>query len=301
MDPARLISTSEAIDPVFVFIFGACLLLLLGITVTMAIFVLRYHRCRSPQPTSQVDSNVWLELVWTVLPSVLVLSMFWYGWKEYLVLRTVPKDAMPVTAIARMWSWSFSYANGKISSKLYVPVGKPVKVNLVSNDVIHGFFLPDFRVKRDVVPGMPNYAWFVALKPGSYDLLCSSYCGVGHSGMTTVVEALPETEFVAWLNNAEEDTSRAGKILLKKYGCLGCHSLDGTVKVGPSFKGIWGKKDAVVSNGIERIITVDESYLRRSIIKPNIDVVKGFPPVMPPFALKDDEMFKIVEYLKTIK
>ena len=146
MNPVRLMTTTEAIDPVFMFIFGACLVLLLGITVAMLFFVVRYHHSRAPQATSHVEGNLWLEIVWTTLPTLLVMAMFYYGWSGYLSLRDVPPDAMEVTATTRMWSWSFSYPNGATSPKLYVPVGRPVKVNLVSQDVIHGFFLPAFRV-----------------------------------------------------------------------------------------------------------------------------------------------------------
>jgi cytochrome c oxidase subunit II len=303
VDPIHLISTNEAIDPVFMFIFGACLLLLLGITVAMVVFVVRYHRSRAPQPTSKVESSLWLEFVWTLLPTILVMAMFWYGWKEYLVLRTVPKGALEVTATARMWSWNFTYANGTTSPKLYVPVGKPVKVNLVSNDVIHGFFLPAFRVKRDVVPGMPNYAWFVADKPGSYDLFCSQYCGTGHSAMITTVEALPGKGFEEWLEHGPgggtKETRIDGKKLAQERGCLGCHSLDGSTGVGPSFKGIMGRSVVVVTSGVERTIAVDEAYLRKSIIDPNADVVKGFQPIMPAFGdLKKEELEALVEFLE---
>jgi cytochrome c oxidase subunit 2 len=303
-----LISTAEAVNPVFMFLFGACLLLLLGITIAMVIFVVRYHRSRAPQPTSQAEGNLWLEIVWTALPTLLVLAMFWYGWKEYLVLRTVPPGAVQVTATARMWSWNFSYAGGRSSSKLFVPVGKPVRVELVSQDVIHGFFLPAFRVKRDVVPGMKNYAWFVATKPGSYDLFCSQYCGTGHSAMITAVEALPEAEFAEWLEHGEggEDQGEAGEEqdgheLLEKYGCLGCHSEDGTSRIGPTFKGIWGRSVTVMTNGAERTITSDAAYLRRSLSEPGADVVKGFPPVMPPFSLTEEELSSLLEYLERLK
>ena len=306
MDPTRLITTTEAIDPVFMFIFGACLVLLLGITAAMVIFVVRYHRSRAPQPTSQVESSLWLEIVWTLLPTLLVLAMFWYGWKEYLVLRTVPKGALEVTATARMWSWNFTYANGTTSPRLYVPVGKPVRVNLVATDVIHGFFLPAFRVKRDVVPGMSNYAWFVANKPGSYDLFCSQYCGTGHSAMITTVEVLPVKEFGEWLEHGpggvKKETRIDGKKLAREKGCLGCHSLDGAPGVGPSFKGIMGRSETVVTKGAERTITVDEAYLRRSIQEPQADVVKGFQPIMPAFGdLSKDEVAALVEYLEGIK
>lgn len=306
MDPARLISTAEAVNPVFMFLFGACLVLLVGITVAMGYFVVRYHRSRAPQPTSQADGNLWLEIVWTLLPTLLVLAMFWYGWQEYLVLRTVPKDALPVTATARMWAWEFSYANGRKSPKLYVPAGKPVRVDLVSKDVIHGFFLPAFRVKRDVVPGMPNHAWFVADKPGTYDLFCSQYCGTGHSAMITTVVALPEKEFAEWLEHGAGGGEEAGHVdgrkLAEEKGCLGCHSLDGSPGVGPTFKGIMGRREVVVTKGAERTISVDDAYLRRSIHDPQADLVKGFPPIMPAFAdLKGEELEALVTFLKEQK
>ena len=306
MDPTHLITTTEAIDPVFMFIFGACLVLLLGITTAMVFFVVRYHRSRAPQPTSQADGNLWLEIVWIVFPTLLVLAMFWYGWAGYLKLRQVPKGAMEVTATARMWSWSFSYPGGRTSSKLYVPVGTPVKVKLVSQDVIHGFFLPAFRVKRDVVPGMDNFAWFVADKPGSYDLFCSQYCGTGHSAMITTVEALSEAEFAAWLAGGSAGGTAAAKLdgrkLAQEKGCLGCHSLDGGPSVGPSFKGIMGRSEIVLTKGVERSITADEAYLRRSITDPQADVVKGFQPIMPAFGdLKKEEVDALVEFLKGLK
>jgi cytochrome c oxidase subunit II len=295
-----LITTTQAVDPVFKFIFGACLILLVGITATMVAFAIRYRRSRAPEPTSQSAGNIWLEIVWIVLPSVLVLAMFYYGWAGYLSLRTVPEGALPVTATARQWSWSFTYANGKTSARLYVPVGKPVLVNLVSKDVLHGFYIPAFRVKHDVVPGMKNHVWFVASKPGSYDLFCSVYCGVGHSAMITSVEALPPADFTAWLAQGG-GAEHVGKELLEKHGCLGCHSLDGTPKVGPTFRGIWGRPVTVLTGGKERTVTVDEAYLRRSLLEPNADLVKGFQPVMPSFAglLKDSDISAIINFLRS--
>ena len=296
----NLLTTTQAVDPVFMFIFGVSLLLLLGITGTMVAFVIRYHRSRAPEPTSQVRTNIWLEIVWSALPSALVLAMFWYGWKGYLSLQDTPPNALKVTATARQWSWDFTYANGRTSPKLYVPVGKPVLVNLVSLDVLHGFYLPAFRVKRDVVPNMENHAWFVATKPGSYDLFCSVYCGTGHSEMITTVEALPPVQFAAWLQQ-KGGAEHAGRELLEKFGCLGCHSLDGTPKVGPTLKGIWGRSVTVLTNGRERTITADEAYLRRSIREPLADIVKGFPPVMPAIPMKDDELAAVISYLKEVK
>lgn len=297
-------TTNEAIDPVFMFIFGACLVLLIGITAATLYFVVRYHRSRAPKATSDAEGNLWLEIVWTALPTLLVLAMFYYGWSGYLALRNVPAGAMEVTVTARMWSWNFKYPSGASSPKLYVPVGKPIKVNLVSEDVIHGFFLPAFRVKRDMVPGMKNHAWFVAPRAGSYDLFCSQYCGTKHSAMITTVEALPEAEFAAWLQRESPGAVAAkldGKKLVEEKGCLGCHPLDGSPGVGPGLKGIMGRSEVVVTNGTERRIIVDDAYLKRSLLEPGADLVKGFPPVMPAFPLKEDELAALLEYMKGLK
>ena len=294
-----LMTTTETVDPIFIFIFGVSLVLLLGITAVMIWFVFRYHRSRSPQPTSATDGNLILEIVWIVIPTLLVLAMFYYGWAGYLTLRNVPPGSMEVKATARMWSWNFAYPGGRSSSKLYVPVGKPVKVSLASVDVLHGFYIPAFRVKRDVVPGMNNNVWFVANKPGSYDIFCSSYCGTGHSAMITTVEALPEAEFAAWLKEqASAGSPHPGLALLEKHGCLGCHSTDGSAKIGPTFKGIWGRQTVVLTGGSERNITADEPYLKKAIAEPNADVVKGFAPAMPPYQLEEGELKTVIDYFK---
>jgi len=306
MNPA-LLTTTDAVDPVFKFIFGVSLLMLAGITATMIWFVIRYRRSRAPEPTSQVASNIWLEVVWTALPSALVMAMFYYGWAGYLALRNVPAGALPVTATARMWSWNFTYANGRTSPKLYVPVGKPVLVNLVATDILHGFFLPAFRVKRDMVPGMKNHAWFVADKAGSYDLFCSQYCGKGHSEMITTVEAVSEAQFAAWLERPEEAAEGHvlkpdGARLAKEKGCLACHSLDGSRGVGPTFKGLYHKQTTVMQNGKKLTITADDAYLRESIRFPGAKVVEGFQPIMPTIGdLKDDEIEALVEFIEGVK
>lgn len=302
MNPSALMTTQAAVDPVFSFLFGAALLLLLGITGAMVWFVFRYHKSRAPQATSQVAYNLWLELAWTVLPTLLVLAMFWYGWAGYLALRNVPQGALEVTATARMWSWRFDYPGGQTSNKLYVPVGKPVRVTLKSEDVLHAFYVPAFRVKRDMVPGMSNYVWFAADKAGSYDLFCAEYCGTGHAAMITTIEALPPQEFEKWLVAQSEAAAPPGRTLLEKTGCLGCHSLDGSASLGPTFKGLYGSRVTVLKDGKELTVTADAAFLRESIVAPAATLVVGFPPVMPPYpALSSDELAAILAFLETLR
>jgi len=292
-------TTTQAVDPVFMFIFGISLVLLIGITATMIFFVVRYRRSRNPEPTSQASGSPLLEVVWTVLPTVLVIGMFYYGWTSYLSLRTVPKNAMQVKAEARMWSWDFIYENGRHSGKLYVPVGQPVQVNLESEDVVHGFYVPAFRIKRDVVPGMKNHVWFVATAPGSYDLFCSQYCGTGHSAMITTIEAVPPDKFAAWLSEKPAAGGAAqGEALLQKYGCLGCHSLDGSPKVGPTFKGLYGSEVRVTRGGKPEVVKVDEKFLLESIKTPGASIVEGFPPIMPATEMPEADLKAIVEFLE---
>ncbi|HJV33875.1 cytochrome c oxidase subunit II [Geomonas sp.] len=297
----QLLTTTQAVDPVFIFILGCCFLLLLGITAAMIYFVIRYHRSRAPQPTSQRDGSLWLEVVWTALPTLLVIGMFYYGWSRYLVLREVPTGALKATAVARMWSWEFQYENGKTSDVLYIPVGKPVEVDLQSKDVIHGFFMPAFRIKRDVVPGMKNHVWFVADKAGSYDIFCSQYCGTGHSAMIAKAQALPPEQFAKWLSETTNGAENPAHELLEKYGCLGCHTEDGTKKVGPTFKGLYGSKVKVTVGGKEAEVVADDAYLHESIVAPAAKIVVGYPPVMPAQTIPEAEVKVIVDYLKNLK
>lgn len=302
MNP-NLVTTTQAVDTVFYIIFGICAVMLLGIIVAILWLVWRYNRKRQPVPLSQKDHNLWLEVIWTVIPTVLVMVMFWYGWEGYLSLRRIPDGALEIKGTARMWSWFFTYDNGKSADKLYVPVGQPVKIRLESEDVLHSFYVPAFRVKRDTVPGMTTWVWFVAERPGSYDLFCAEYCGVAHSTMVTTVEALPAAEFQAWLaSGATVDPIEQGAILAQQHGCLGCHSVDGAPRVGPTFKGLSGSSRQVVRAGKQLELIADTAYLARSIREPAAEVVAGYPPIMPPYpGLTDDEVATLVTWLEALR
>ena len=298
MNPQPLITTTEAVDRAFYVIFGISGVSLLGITLAMIYIIWRYNRKRQPQPVSQKDHNIWLETTWIIIPTILVGIMFWYGWEGYLSLRRVPDNAIPIQGSSRMWSWLFTYENGKTSDKLYVPVGQPVRIQLTSEDVLHSFYVPAFRVKRDCVPGMETYVWFVAEEPGSYDLFCAEYCGVAHSAMITTVEAIPPAEFAGWLAEKPAVVD-ASQELLQKHGCLGCHSLDGSAMVGPSFQGIGGRQVSVVRKGETVMQITDRAYLERAILEPDVEIVEGYPPAMPPYAgrIPEEDMNGIIDYL----
>jgi cytochrome c oxidase subunit 2 len=300
VNPSAL-STTEAVDFVFFYIFGISAVMLLGITATMLWFVVKYNRKRQPRPQPSPRYNVWLEITWTVIPTLIVLTMFWYGWEGYTTLRNVPPDALAVRVSARMWSWTFTYPSGRSSNLLVVPVGRAIKLDIVSEDVLHSFYVPAFRIKRDAVPGMTTQAWFRAPEAGSYNIFCAEYCGVAHSQMITTVEAMSEHEFEEWhRGETAEEEAAEGERLLEKYGCLGCHSLDGSRSVGPTFQGLYGRQTAVVTDGRRRTLTADADYIRRSILEPQADLVEGYPPVMPPFdgKIPRHELEEIIEYFR---
>jgi cytochrome c oxidase subunit II len=188
----------QGVDLAFWYILGISIVLLFGITVVMVYFVVKYRRSNNPV-ASDLRDNYKLEIIWTVIPTLIALTMFYIGWQSYMGLRTVPKGALNIEVSAQMFSWIFIYENDKESeNELVVPVGKAVKLNIKSIDVIHSFFLPAFRIKVDAVKGMPTYAWFFADKVGEYDIQCTEYCGVNHSAMVAKLKIVPQEEFDAW-------------------------------------------------------------------------------------------------------
>jgi cytochrome c oxidase subunit 2 len=243
-----------------------------------------------------------------VIPTILVLIMFYVGWKNFVSLRTAPDNTMHVSVTARMWSWQFEYENGLKSSILRVPLDKAVTLSLTSEDVIHSLFVPDFKIKEDAVPGMATSLWFITDKTGEYDIFCAEYCGQGHSAMTSKVVVMSADSFNQWYETGNEEKaalSEPARIaeLLEDNGCLDCHSTDGSRMVGPSFKGIYGRPTIVVVDGKERNIIADDAYLKKAILYPDADIVKGYPEVMPSFEgeLSDEGVSLIVRYLKELK
>jgi cytochrome c oxidase subunit 2 len=296
--------SGRIVDNVFLYILAICIFLLALITFFMVYFVIRYRREKHPQ-SADIEGSTWLEIAWTVIPTLIVLTMFYYGLTGFEFLKKVPEGAMVVKVIARQWSWLFQYENGMEDGELRVPVGKPVKLLLTSKDVIHGFYMPAFRIKQDVVPGMTNYLWFQPTQTGTFDIMCSQYCGLEHSHMLTKIVVLPEEEFTRWYQGKKVagvvKGPPAGYKLYQDKGCVGCHSTDGSPRVGPSFKGLFGKTEKVTTAGKEQTVVVDEAFIRNYIRDPNVVRVKGYPPIMPKISMKNEEVTALVDYIRSLK
>jgi cytochrome c oxidase subunit II len=298
------------VDKAFFVILGISFVFLIGLTFTMLYFIYKYNNKKNPHAT-QIKGSTKLEIIWTVIPTILVLIMFYYGWAGWAPMKTAPKDSFHIKVTGRMWNYTFEYENGKKTDTLFVPMNKPVKLSLISLDVIHGFYIPAFRIKEDVVPGREKMAWFVAQKEGLFELFCSEYCGMNHSYMYTYIKAMPEQKFNAWyvdttkhVEVAVDSPTASGKRIMKNIGCFACHTVDGTKLVGPSFKGVYGSKQIVITGREEHEVTADDEYIKRSVYDPNADVVKGFNKgLMLSYTgqLSEADVKQITEYLKTLK
>ena len=303
-------AASSQVDAIFMASFIVSAVVLLAITAVIIYFVLRYSRKNNLKPVD-IEGNFWLELVWTLIPTVLFLVMFYFGWTRFREMRTPPSDAMVVKVVGRQWAWSFQYPDGRWSDELYVALNRPVKLELHSKDVLHGFYIAAFRIKSDVVPGKVNYLWFSPTLVGAFDIQCSVICGVSHTYMLSKVHVLQEDDFKAWYFRDENAPQRprlkaeagaGGKALalLNDKQCLVCHSLDGAPMVGPTFLGLFGSRQTVSTAGRQRTVVADEAYLRRSISRPGADVVAGYPPSMPESSLSKSELDALVAYLKSL-
>ncbi|MDA3943169.1 MAG: cytochrome c oxidase subunit II [Bacteroidetes bacterium] len=295
---------AEGVDLSLYIIAGISIFFLIGITAVMIYFVFRYSKKRNPKATNIEGSNT-LEVIWTVIPTLLVMVMFYYGWMGYKPMRNVPDDAIVIEAYGQMWKFSFEYPDGKVTDSLVLPVNRPVKLNLNSRDVLHSFYIPAFRVKEDMVPNGENYLWFEPNLPGRYDILCAEYCGQLHSYMLSSITVVSDAEYNSWLTSAPSITDEhPGLSLLKQNACLTCHSQDGSKIIGPSFKGLFGKTEIVVTDGQEREVVVDETYITRSIKEPNADIVQGYMKgLMVSYAevLSDEQIAEIIDYIKTLE
>ncbi len=294
----------EGVDLSLYVILGISVFFLVGITVAMIYFLFRYSKKNNPVATN-IAHNTSLEVLWTVIPTILVLIMFWYGWVGYRPMLTAPDDAMEIEAVGQMWKWTFNYPNGKTTDSLVIPLNKPVKLKLVSKDVLHALYIPAFRVKQDVVPGKDFMMWFTGQKLGTYDILCAEYCGQLHSYMLSTCSVIESDDFDKWLVSAPDTSNEhPGLTLMKNNACLSCHTRDGSRLVGPSFKDLIGKEETIIQNGRKIDIVVDEDYIIKKIKDPKFSNVDGYQAgLMTPYGeiLSDDDIGNMIDYIKTLK
>jgi cytochrome c oxidase subunit 2 len=296
------------VDKIFYFIVYASIVIF-GIVLFGIIYFSIKYRLRgaeSEDTTTGIAYNVKLEILWSVIPTILVIIVFIWGFNVYMKMNIVPRDAMEIKVNAQKWFWSFDYPEGLNSvNELVVPVNKPVKLLMSSKDVIHSFFVPDFRLKMDVLPNRYTLAWFQAKNTGNYNIFCAEYCGDRHSQMLGKVRVVSQNEFDEWLASGTKlgegmTPVEYGESLFRSKACHTCHNIDGTSAVGPHLNGIFGKI-VVFENGDQ--LTVDENYIRESILDPQARIVAGYQPVMPTFqgTLNSKQVDALIAYIKSLK
>lgn len=294
------------VDALFYFIFAVAIIIFVGLFTITTVFVLKYRRSKRGEATGTTAHNTPLEIAWTVIPLILVMIVFFWGFKGYLKLYVVPKDALEIKVTGQQWFWSFDYPEGVSTiNEMVVPVDKPVKVLLSSKDVIHSFFIPDFRIKMDALPNRYTVTWFQATGVGEHNLFCAEYCGTKHSEMIARVKVVTEREYEDWLEAGQSTgegmtPAEHGAKLYATKGCITCHSIDGSANTGPTFKGDFGNIRKFEGGGQA---TIDENFIRESILNPRAKVALGYQPVMPTYQglLKDREIDALIAFIKSLK
>ncbi len=303
--PEGASSASASVDRMFGLIFWISVFFFALIVAVMIFFVIKYRRRGDDDSVEESpNDHLGLELTWSIIPLILVCIIFYMGFKSYMELSVIPKDAYEVLVTAQKWSWKFTYPNGYEDKDLHVPAGKSIRLVMRSEDVIHAVYIPAFRIKKDVVPGRYTKAWFMAPKTGEYDLVCAEYCGTSHSDMRAKVIVKNQAEFDTWLELAggfldKLPPAEAGKRVSEIQGCVQCHTEDGTRKIGPSYLGLFGST-RTLKDGTTAL--VDEDYIRESILDPFAKIAEGYDPVMPTFQgrISDQEITVIIAYLKSL-
>lgn len=297
-------------DVLFLFLVGASLFFFVIVVGALIWFVIKYREKEPGQKVGNIVHNEKLEFIWITIPTILVMIIFAWGWVVYKRMVDAPESAYDIKVIGKQWFWQFQYDNGKTTiGELIVPEKIPVRLVMTSDDVIHSFFLPDFRIKNDVVPGMYTKVWFQANEQGEHTIFCAEYCGEAHSKMMGTVKVVSLSEWENFKKGTGATKERPaslvdwGQQLYTDKGCFACHSIDGAKGIAPTFKGIWGKREEM-SDG--SFVLVDENYVRESIEYPGTSkdkLVKGFPPVMPTFKglLTEEEMNAFIAFIKSLK
>ena len=298
--PARASTIAGQVDALYLFLIAVTVLFSVLIAVLILAFSIRYRRARHAVAT-QVEGSVALELTWTIIPLGIAMVMFVWGSAIYFAESRAPRGAMEIYAVGKQWMWKFQHLEGQREiNELHVPVGRDVKMIMTSQDVIHSFYVPAFRIKADVLPNRYTSTWFHATTVGSYHLFCAEYCGTQHSGMIGQVVVMDQAAYEAWLagGGAEGSLSANGQKLFQELGCSTCHRSE-TQGRGPNLVGVFGKT-VILQDG--RTLVADETYVRESILNPGAKVVAGFKPIMPTFEgqISEEGLVSLLAYIKSL-
>lgn len=304
--PERVNALVAGVDHIFYFLLWSSFIVSAIIIAITIHFLFRYRRtAKTPIGPKHITHNNALEATWTIIPIILVIFIFFWGVNGYIRMMIPPDNAMEIRVTGKKWLWEFKYPQTGITAigELVVPVNTPIRLVMDSTDVIHSFFLPNFRVKRDVIPNRYTRIWFQADKPGNYQIFCTEYCGDGHSAMLATLRVLSPEDYAKWQTEGSggDDLPLAelGARLYTSKACNTCHSTDGSIKVGPSWQGLFGSQRQLQSG---QSVTADENYIRESMVNPGAKVVQGFQNVMPTYAgsLTDNEINALIEYIKSL-
>jgi cytochrome c oxidase subunit II len=286
-----------------IFIIAVCLFFAVAVTVAVVLFFFKYHRKAATEVGVPIHGDMRLEVAWMVIPLILALGMFAWGAVVYVDFRTTPKDTLDIYMIGKQWMWKAEQPNGlREINELHVPVGRNVRLIMGSEDVIHDFFVPAFRVKMDVVPGHYNTMWFRPTKAGKYHFFCSQYCGTNHAIMGGWVTVMEPSDYAAWLSGAaggETNPVALGEKLFIEKACNTCHLSTGLGR-SPSLNGVYGAK-VLLADG--STVVADEAYIRESILQPNAKIVAGYQPLMPSFQgqLTEEQVMALIAYIKSLQ
>lgn len=296
------------VDNLYGFIFWLSVVFFILVIGPAAYFVYKYRLKPGEEhkPTPRITHNLALELMWSIIPTILVGIIAIWGFWDFMALTVSPADAEEIYVTGYKWGWRIEHRDGtKELNELHIPEGKKIKVILTSEDVIHSFFVPDFRVKQDLPPGRYTTLWFEPKGVGTHQVLCTEYCGDGHSGMLAKIFVMTKADYDKWAKEGPgpengEDMATFGKRLYTAKGCNTCHSIDGSALTGPSFKGIYGKPQPLTTGAS---VNVDEDFISESILNPQAKIAAGFNPVMPSFQgiIKEKELKGLIEYIKSLQ
>jgi cytochrome c oxidase subunit II len=296
--PQQASDVARGVDAFYLFLVLITTFFSALVALLILYFIIRYRKTPEREAV-QIHGSTLLEVIWTVIPLGLSMAIFVWGAVIYYHLQTPPTNAMEIYGVGKQWMWKFQHPGGQREiNALHVPVGTPVKVTLISQDVIHDMFVPAFRVKMDVLPNRYTFVWFTPTQVGTYHLFCSQYCGTKHAGMVGQVTVMKREDFAEWLASGKAEGSLAsqGEKLFQELGCVTCHRPDSGAR-GPNLQGLFGRPVRLTDN---RVIIADENYIRESILNPNAKVVSGFQPIMPTFqgVVSEEGMVQITEYIK---